>query len=517
MRERIRIGTAAVCLDTGRVRSGDGRETSLRPKTTDLLRVLAAQRDTVITKDALFAAVWPGVLVVEDSLVQCVSEIRAALGAPDRDRLQTLPRRGYLLASDTEPGASETASLAAEPTAVESLPASVLVLPFEDLSEPANQGHFADGMTEDIIAELTRWREVQVVSRSSANALKGRAVDVRAAAADMRVRYVLEGTVRRSGDRLRITAQLIDGQTATSVWADRFDQTGDDVLALQDAVTARLLHSLIGAHGVIVRSDMQKAWRKAEVDYALRSRDHFYRRTPQDNARAIAICREGRQRFPHSGLLKIQEGWNHFLVSQHGVVEAHEAVSAMQEAARLVEEGMDDPALPAGGRRIGLWLQAHLEIHLKRDYDAARRHAFAVVEAYPNDTDGLFWMSEMILYAGDRTTASRWLTTALALNRYPEDYKLAVVIELDYLEGRYKEALAYRDQIKNLDFATAPTLAAALVALGGVDEARTLMQTFSCDAPWFTPADLRVSRPYRDATVVDMMLRRLAEAGWPPD
>jgi TolB-like protein/DNA-binding winged helix-turn-helix (wHTH) protein len=520
MGERIRIGSAAVCLDTGRVRAGDGRETSLRPKTTDLLRVLAARRDTVITKDELFSAVWPGVSVVEDSLVQCVSEIRAALGAPDRDRLLTLPKRGYRLASDAGPGPSETGTLSADAVAFESLPASVLVLPFEDLSEPANQGHFADGMTEDIIAELTRWREVRVVSRSSANALKGRAVDVRVVAAEMQVRYVLEGTVRRSGDRLRVTAQLIDGQSATSVWADRFDQTGDDVLALQDAVTARLLHSLIGAHGVIVRSDMQKAWRKAEVDlceydYALRSRDHFYRRTPQDNARAIAICREGRQKFPSSGLLKIQEAWNHFVVSQHGVFEVHEAAGALQEAARLVEEGMDDPALPAGGRRIGLWLQAHLEVHLKRDYDAARRHAFAVVEAYPNDTDGLFWMSEMIAYAGDRHTARQWLTTALALNRYPDDYKLAVVIELNYLDGRYEDALAYRDRIKNLDFATAPTLAASLVALGRVAEAQTLMQTFSRDAPWFTPADLRVSRPYRDVSVVDTMLGRLALAGWP--
>jgi TolB-like protein len=521
MGERIRIGAAAVCLDTGRVRAGDGRETSLRPKTTELLRVLVAQRDRVITKDALFSAVWPGVSVVEDSLVQCVSEIRAALGEPDRDRLQTLPKRGYRLAPDTDPGSRETAHAMAAPAAVETQPASVLVLPFEDLSEPANQGHFADGMTEDIIAELTRWREVQVVSRSSANALKGRANDVRAVAAEMRVRYVLEGTVRRSGDRLRITAQLIDGQTVTSVWADRFDQTGDDVLALQDAVTERLLHSLIGAHGVIVRSDMRKAWRKAEVDlceydYALRSRDHFYRRTPQDNARAIAICREGRQKFPHSGLLKILEGWNHFLLSQYGVVEAHEAVLAMQESARLVEEGMGDPALPALGQRTGLWLKAHLEVFFKRDYAAARRHAFAVVETYPNDTDGLFWMSEMIGYAGDRKTARQWLTKALALNRYPEDYKLAVVMELNYLEGRYEDALAFRDQIKKLDFATAPQLAASLVALGRVTEAQTLMQAFSRDAPWFTPADLRVSRPYRDASVVDTMLERLAEAGWPP-
>ena len=521
MAERIRIGTAWVCLETGRVRAGDGRETSLRPKSTDLLRVLAARRDSVITKDALFSAVWPGVSVVEDSLVQCVSEIRAALGKPDRDRLQTLPKRGYRLASDTDPGPFETSDLAADPAAVEIKPASVLVLPFKDLSEAANLGHFADGMTEDITAQLTRWRQVHVVSCSLANPSEGHNMDVRAVADEMRVRYVLEGTVRRSGDRLRITAQLIDGQTATSVWADRFDETGDDALALQDAVTARLLHSLIGINGVIVRSDMRKAWHKAEVDlgeydYAMRSRYHFFRHTPHDTARAIDVCREGLQKLPRSGVLKIMQGWNHLLMNQYGVAKAHETASTLEEVARLVEEGMSDPALPATAKRTGRWLQVFVEVHHKQDHDAAIRHAFAVVEAYPNDTDGLFLMAKAIIYAGEWKTARQWLTTALARHRHPDDYKLAVAIVLDYLEGRYEDALAYRDRITNLDVATAPELAASLMALGRMAEAQTLIQIFSRDTPWFTPADLRVSRPFRDVSVVDTMLERLTDAGWPP-
>ncbi|MGS5087068.1 winged helix-turn-helix domain-containing protein [Hydrogenophaga sp. A37] len=521
MGEPVRIGAATVFFGTGRVRAGDGRETLLRPKTIELLRVLTAQRDTVITKDALFAAVWPGVSVVEDSLVQCVSEIRSALGATDRDRLQTLPKRGYRLASepDQEPRAMNT--LAGETEAVDSLPASILVLPFKDLSESVNQGHFADGMTEDIIAELNRWREVHAVSHSLANISKGHAIDVRAVAAEMRVRYVLEGTVRRSGDRVRITAQLIDGKTATSVWADRFDETGDDVLALQDAVTTRLLHSLIGINGVIVRSEMRKAWRKTEgdlceYDYAMRSRYHFFRRTPQDTARAIEICREGLQKLPRSGVLKIMQGWNHLLMNQYGVVKANEASSSMEEAARLLEEGMSDPALPVTAKRTGLWLQAHVEVHYKRDYGAARRHAFAGVEAYPNDTDGLFLLAKVILYAGEWKTARQWLNAALARDRNPKDYKLAMVVVLDYLEGRFEDALAYRDRITNLEFATAPELAASLVALGRVADARTMMERFRRDAPWFTQADLRTSRPYQDASVLDTMLERLAQAGWPP-
>ena len=520
MGERVRIGAAAVCLDTGRVCAGDGRETLLRPKTIDLLRVLAAERDTVFTKEALFAAVWPGVSVVDDSLVQCVSEIRAALGATDRDRLQTVPKRGYRLISEPDQVPRAMNTLAAENSAADCHPASILVLPFEDLSEVGNQGHFADGMTRDIIAEMSRWREVYVVSHSSANALKGHTIDVQAVATEMRVRYVLEGTVRRNGDRLRITAQLIDSQTATSVWADRFDENGDDVLALQDAVAMRLLHSLIGINGVIARSDMRKAWRKPEIDlceydYAMRSRYHFFRRTPQDTARAIEICREGLHKLPTSGVLKIMQGWNHLLMNQYGLVKANEVASSMEEAARLVEEGMSDPALPVTAKRTGLWLQAHVEVHYKRDYGAARRHAFAGVEAYPNDTDGLFLMAKVILYVGEWKTARRWLATALARDRIPQDYKLAMVVVLDYLEGRFEDALAYRDRLTKLEFAIAPELAASLVALGRVTEARTVMEKFCHEAPWFTPTDLRTSRPYQDASVLDTMLERLAQARWP--
>jgi TolB-like protein len=520
MGDPIRIGAAVVCFDTGRVRAGDGRETLLRPKTADLLRVLAARRDTVITKDALFETLWPGVSVVEDSLVQCVSEIRAALGKQDRDRLQTLPKRGYRLVSEPDQAPQAMNSLAAETVAVESQPASILVLPFKDLSESESQGLFAVGVTDDIVAQLIRWRQVNVVSRRLANSMGEHTVDIRAVAAEMRVRYVLEGTVRRSGNRLRITAQLIDGQTATSVWADRFDETGDDVLALQDAVTTRLLHSLIGINGVIVRSDMRKAWRKGEVglseyDYAMRSRYHFFRHTPHDTARAIEICREGLQKLPHSGVLKLMQGWNHLQMNQFGTVKAIEAGSPMGDVQRLSEEGMSDPALPAAAKKTGLWLQAFVEVHLHRDHEAARRHAIAVVEAHPNDTDGLFLMAKVMAYAGDLKTARQWLTTALARHRRPEDHYLAIAVLLDYLEGRFEDALAYQDRIRDLAFVTAPELASSLVSLGRVAEARTMMEKFGRDAPWFTPADLRSSRPFQDASVLETMLECLAEAGWP--
>ncbi len=562
MTGRITVGGATVDLDAGLVRAVDGRETLLRPKTAEMLRALAARRGEVLTKDALFDAVWPGIAVVEDNLVQCVSEIRAALGEADRGALRTLPKRGYVLAAAETvgpqvriipptgsgrvwlatalgaaamfavvvalggalppAGSAEAAfdtAVAAEKAAVDALHASVLVLPFEDLSERGDLGHFADGMTEDLIAELSRWREVRVIARNSANTFRGQAVDVREAAAAMGVRYVLEGSVRRVGDRLRLTAQLIDGETGQSLWADRFDEIGPDVLALQEGIIARLLQTLIGTHGVITQSDTEKAWSKAtvdldEYDYFLRGHDLFYRYTAEDNAQAIRIWREGRRRFPQSGLLAIKEGWGHMLNAQYGWTEDPEA--AFAEAARLADQGLSDPALPAAGHRFGLWLQAYADVYHRRDFAAATRRARAVVAIFPHDPEGRFWMADMMNLAGELNLSREWVTKALARDRDPMDYAVAVAIDLAYLEGRYEDAVAFQDQLETFDPVTLPSLAASLVVLGHGDAARDLLDRFSRAFPDVTPDTLRTNRPYRDPAVTETLLARLAEAGWPP-
>lgn len=556
---RIAVGGATVDLGAGVVRAVDGRETVLRPKTAEMLRTLASRRGKVLSKDALFDSVWPGIAVVEDNLVQCVSEIRAALGGADRGALRTLPKRGYVLdAAETRakqvrilpptgsgrvwvatalggaavfavvvalrgalppagpvPAAFDTA-VAAEAAAVDALHASVLVLPFEDLSERGDLGHFADGMTEDLIAELSRWREVRVIARNSANTFRGQAVDVREAAAAMGVRYVLEGSVRRVGDRLRLTAQLIDGATGQSLWADRFDEIGPNILALQESIIARLLQTLIGTHGAITQSDTDKAWRKAtveldEYDFVLRGHDLFYRYTKEDNAKAIEIWRAGRRKFPRSGLLAIKEGWGHIQEAQFGYVEDTDAAYA--EAARLADEGLRDPELAAAGLRFGLWLQVYVDVLYRRDYAAAVRHASAVTEAFPFDTEGLFWMADMMNLTGELELSRQWVTTALARDRAAPGPMLAVAMDLAYLEGRYEDAVALSDRIEPLDLVPRLTLAASLVELGRLDEARNVLDAVNRDFPGETHASVMSYRPYRDPRVNATMFARLAEAG----
>lgn len=571
----LRIGRATADLDTGAIRAADGRETVLRPKTAEVLRRLAARPGEVVSREALFEAVWPRLAVVEDSLVQCAGEIRAALGEADRGALRTLPKRGYALEvgparapSDATPTAAgpvvpaSTEAVAAPPArprrlwpaaalaaaalvatglalrpdpapapaafaevveketaAVDALHASVLVLLFDDLSETSDLGHFADGMTKDLIAELSRWREVRVIGRNSANTFKGRPVDLREAAAAMGVRYVLNGSLRRIGDVLRVTAQAIDGETGVGVWAERLDEIGSDVLALQDAVIERLLHTMIGAQGIIQQRDIDKAWAKAvvdldEYDYYLRGHDLLYRYTPQDNAKAMETWREGRRKFPASGLLTIKEGWGHLQNGRFGWVD--DPAATLAEAGRLAEEGLRDPALPAAGYRFGLWLRVYVDMLHRRDYPAGVRHARTVIEAFPYDTEGLFYMAYNVMLAGERDLARGWIARALARGRQPIDVMLLMAAELAYIDGRFEDALAGGDRMANPGWRQVPVLAASLVAPGRKEEARALMAPLGRTAPWLTPATLAAARPYRDPGVIKTMIDRLAEAGWPP-
>ncbi len=395
--------------------------------------------------------------------------------------------------------------------------ASIIVLPFDDLLGDGSLGYFADGMTEDVITELARWREIRVVARNSALTYKGKAIDVREVAEEMGVRYVLEGSVRRSGDTIRITAQLIDGVTGHHVWADRFDESGTDVLALQDRVTGRIVETLGGNQGVIRADEYDKAWAKAavdldEYDYYLRGHDLFYRYNPTDNAKAIAVWEEGLAKYPDSGLLKVKIGWGHNFNGRYGWVEDRQG--ALRTADRLAEEGLTDPNLPAAGYRFGLWLRAYSDVYYRHDYEAAIRDAKAVVAAFPYDTESLFNMGALVTFAGETDLADEWIGTALDRDVKMIPIYFQSVGRLRFVQERYEDAIAAF--AKSGRHTEAPWyIAASHAALGNMDEARALVGDLREKYPKVTPDYVRSLGHYRDQAIPDRLLAHLAKAGWP--
>src|SRR5258708_27964909 len=260
------------------------REVTLRRKSLELLRYLAENPGRLVTKEELLKAIWPDVVVTEESLTHCVSEVRQAIGDSKQTLIATVPRRGYRFTAPVVRVVEPPARSDARPQQSLDRP-SVTVLPFANLSGDPQQEYFSDGITEDIITELSRFSELIVIARNSAFQYKGKAVDVRQVGRELNARYVLEGSVRRGGDRVRITAQLIDAATGAHRWAERYDREPHDVFAVQDEVV-RAIVATLAAH--VNRAETERALLKPPAaweayEYYLRGAEayvlHVSRRT----------------------------------------------------------------------------------------------------------------------------------------------------------------------------------------------------------------------------------------------
>ncbi|WP_310461582.1 winged helix-turn-helix domain-containing protein [Sphaerotilus sp.] len=321
-----------------------GTEIALRPKSFALLHYLVTHPERLVTKDELLAAVWPGVVVTEDSLTRCISEIRAALGDGDQQMIRTITRRGYLFALSvqaSDPKASTAPPPDGEhhnPVAVatagrKGLPVqglvrsvaalllalvlvlsaifwvdrgrslaaprlSLVVLPFAHLGPDPTREYLADAITNDLTTALAHIRGALVIAPGSAFTLKGAEADPRQVGTQFGVRYALQGSVLDSGEQLRISARLVDTQTSTVLWSDQFDTPRTGLLHTQDRIVTRLAGAL---NAELVQADGRRP-KPAHTDFdaedlALQCEAAWFRLGAQADARrrsgAVAAPRGG--------------------------------------------------------------------------------------------------------------------------------------------------------------------------------------------------------------------------------
>jgi TolB-like protein/Tfp pilus assembly protein PilF len=205
---------------------GPGGPVELSARSFDILDALLGKPNVVVGKDDLFAAVWPGLVVEENTLQVHISALRKALPS---GMIMTVHGRGYKYVG---PKPCEAAAEFQEKRRP-----SIAVLPFDNMSGDPGQDYFSDGITEDIITELSKFREFLVIARNSSFQFRGKANDLAEVARKLGVEYVVEGSVRKTGNRIRVSAQLIDATSAAHVWAERYDRELDDIFAIQDDIT----------------------------------------------------------------------------------------------------------------------------------------------------------------------------------------------------------------------------------------------------------------------------------------
>ena len=271
---------------------------ALEPQVFDLLEYLIRHRDRVVSRDDLLAAVWNGRIVSESTLGARINAARAAIGDTGAEQrlIRTLPRKGLrfvgavheehaMPAREAAAGRPGLGSIAGP--AVPDKP-SIAVLPFKNLSADPEQEYFADGITEDITMALSRFHWFFVIDRNSSFTYKGRAVEVRQVARELGVHYVLEGSVRRDSDRVRITVQLIEADAGRHVWAERYDRDLKAVFAVQDEIAETIAGAVAPE---FVAAEARRAERKRPEDldawdHAMRGNWHLWRTDKTNHAAA---------------------------------------------------------------------------------------------------------------------------------------------------------------------------------------------------------------------------------------
>src|SRR6266567_3170296 len=257
-----------------------------------LLRLLLDRAGEPVSKDALIEAAWPGLAIEDSNLTVQIAALRRVFEevAGGAGWIETLPRRGYRYVGPVASGDPPAAENRQRSPAL-ALPdkPSVAVLPFTNVSGATEQDYFADGMVEDIVAGLSRIKWLFVVARNSSFAYKDKAVDVKRVGRELGVRYLLQGSVRKDGNRVRISAHMIEAETAGHLWTERFDRPLDDVFALQDEIALNVVGAIEPS---LRRAEIERVKRKRPdsldaYDLVLQSQSDVYSGMPERVTKAL--------------------------------------------------------------------------------------------------------------------------------------------------------------------------------------------------------------------------------------
>lgn len=373
--------------------------------------------------------------------------------------------------------------LSATSSAVSGAMPGVAVLPFKDLSADKTLGYLGEGVANDVIAILSRFSDIAVVSRTSSFAYGNQEGDVRQIGKELGVGYVVEGSVRKEGDKVRIVAELIDADTGDHVWADRFDRSGSDPWALQDELTGKIVGAMTGEWGAIRKADYSRAWGRdstnlAEYDYYLRAESQLNLFTKEGLERSGEISQQGLQLFPDSPLLTVELGWSHWL--KVGLLYSSAPETDLQQANLLVDKVLANKNLSPQVGRLAHWLRAWL-LTLKPDHDGAVTEMNKAIAAAPYNAFTLTDAGSIFLQAGQPEKALELTDTAAARDPGLAWFFNYVRGFIFIVMGRNEDAVKV---LETTEFADAPLqLAIAYMRLGREAEAKAAVEKMLRTAP----------------------------------
>jgi TolB-like protein/tetratricopeptide (TPR) repeat protein len=499
---------------------------AIPPQVFDLLDYLICNREHVVSKDDLIEAIWKGRIVSETALTTRLNAARSAIGDTGEEQrlIKTLPRKGFRFVGavrETQgPAGASVADPVEPPKLALTLPdkPSIAILPFANLSSDPEQEYFADGMVEDIITALSRFKSLFVIARNSSFTYKGRAVDVKQISRELGVRYVLEGSVQKAADRVRITGQLVDASNGVHIWAERFDGGLSDIFDLQDQVT----ESVVGAIAPAVeKAEIERARRKPTESldaYALylHGLARFYQfGSRQTNGEALRLFNSATELDPDFASAYGRAASCHVIAKINGWFSgaANEIAEVKRFAQRAVELGKDDAfALAVGGYAL---------VYVVRDLEAGAGLIDRALVLNSNLAEAWLYGGWVKNWLGEPETAIERFARAIRLN--PVDPRMnhmrAGTAFAHFLLGRYDQAASWAASAlqDNPDFQSGLRIQAASKAMAGQPEqAHEAMARLRQLNPALRVSNLKdVLSPFRRAEDLARYGEGLRQAGLP--
>lgn len=484
---------------------------AVEPQVFDLLEYFICNRDRVVGKDDLIAAVWGGRIISESTLSSRITAARQAIGdTGEQQRLiRTIPRKGFRFV-----GAVSEEEVTAPP-----LPAkpSVAILPFANLSEnPDQQEYFVDGVVEEVITALSQIRWLFVIARSSSFIYKDRAIDVKVVGRQLGVQYVIEGSVRKAGNKVLITAQLIDTLSGSNLWANRFDGELEDIFDLQNQIAANIVGAIAPR---LEEAEIERSKRKPTdsldaYDFYLHAMARFHRMTRESMHEAMDLFYKAIEVDKHFasayGMAAYCYVWRK--TNGWGTDREHDIAETARLSRLATEFGQQDAvALGTGGFALG---------HVIGDLDGGAVMIDQAIVLNPNLATLWLFSGWIRTYLSQAEVAIDHLTRAMRLSPFdPQAFVTHLVIGFaHFIAGRYDDAALWSERAlrEQPHFAGSARVAAASNAhLDRMDRARMAMARLRQIDPHLRVSNLRYVTPLRDPDDFARYAEGLKKAGLP--
>jgi TolB-like protein/DNA-binding winged helix-turn-helix (wHTH) protein len=502
----------------------------LRPRSFAVLGYLVRNPGRLVTKDELFTAIWPDLAVTDDSLVQCIGDIRRALGDSSQTVIRTVPRRGYrfIPAAAATPSGRRNSRLAVTAAAAalalllgviawhfagrdsDTIPL-VAVLPFEAIGAKSAEHRLAAGLTEDIVTDLARFPEFGVLARNATQAYGGEATDLRRLADELKARFAVTGTIRENGGHILVTAQLVGTGDARPLWSARWDRPAADVFAIQAEIAEAIANRLGGGAGLVQEAGRIAARRKppsnlSAYEFYLLGTEKLERITVPDVQAAISDL--NRSVALDSGFARawVELFHSHCVLAGFGVDRERNLATAHSAAERALAL---DPSDPEAHAVMGM---SH---GMRGDFVRGKAAMDRAVAMAPNAAEILTFYSAWGATFGDPEKGAEMADRAITLDPQFPMWASRLYAHAYFMAGRHREALDVlgRLAIENYSAETYALHASALAELGDDAEAREWMLRGVEADPDLTIAAM-ATRPDLSAVEIARLTEGMRRAGY---